>query len=185
MLRWFFLMLTRSWVRLKLGTTKLHVDVLGTTCISGDEQQIDLGLSGWWQLDLGLFSHLVNMLDGHLVLAEVNAHLLECRGWGSWLTVGVVDVVAMIDGGCCTEAQHTGVGAGLGYAKGVMWGLLFLLLPGIKKKTYLMGVLTPIHCNQGLVVMALGGRGGLVVTALDVGQTLQHWWHCWLSMLQV
>ena len=33
-------------MRLKLGTTKLHVDVLGTTCISGDEQQVDLGLSG-------------------------------------------------------------------------------------------------------------------------------------------
>ena len=61
---------------LELGPRQLQAEVLGTGGIRGDERQVDLRLDRAAQLDLGLLRRLAQALDGHLVLAEVDALVL-------------------------------------------------------------------------------------------------------------
>jgi hypothetical protein len=61
---------------LQLGPRQLQAEVLGPGGIRGDEGQVDLGLDRAAELDLGLFRGLAQALDGHLVLAEVDALVL-------------------------------------------------------------------------------------------------------------
>lgn len=63
---------------LKLRPGKLAVDVLWSRGVGSDERQVDVGLLGRGQLDLGLLSSLADTLDSHAVAGEVNAlSLLE------------------------------------------------------------------------------------------------------------
>jgi hypothetical protein len=61
---------------LQLGPRELQGQVLGAGGIGGDEGQVDLGLHGRRQLDLGLLRGLLQALERHLVLAEVDALVL-------------------------------------------------------------------------------------------------------------
>ena len=61
---------------LELSTGHLQVDVLGAGGVSSDEGQVDLGLEGRGQLDLGLLSGLTDTLDGHAVTTKVETRLL-------------------------------------------------------------------------------------------------------------
>jgi hypothetical protein len=55
--------------------------VLGPGGVGRDEGQVDLGLHGGGQLDLGLLGALLQALQGQLVVAQVDALLLlEFRG---------------------------------------------------------------------------------------------------------
>jgi len=60
---------------LKLGAGELGVDVLGTGSVGSDEGQVDVGLRGGRQLDLGLLSGLTDTLDGHAVAVQVDTLL--------------------------------------------------------------------------------------------------------------
>ncbi|EAS48812.1 putative glutamate dehydrogenase [Aurantimonas manganoxydans SI85-9A1] len=65
---------------LELGARQLHGQVLGTRRIGGDERQVDFGLRGRGQLDLGLLGGLLEALQGELVVLQVDALvLLELR----------------------------------------------------------------------------------------------------------
>ena len=61
---------------LKLRTGELGVDVLGTRGVGGNEGQVDVGLGGRGQLDLGLLGGLTDTLDSHAVAVQVDALLL-------------------------------------------------------------------------------------------------------------
>jgi hypothetical protein len=57
---------------LELGARELQVEVLGTGLVRGDERQVDLARRGGRELDLGLLGRLVQALEGHLVLRQVD-----------------------------------------------------------------------------------------------------------------
>ena len=61
---------------LELGTEELEVDVFGTRRIHANEGEVDLGLSGGQQLDLGLLGGLTNMLNSHSVTGEIDTSVL-------------------------------------------------------------------------------------------------------------
>ncbi len=55
--------------------------MLGPALVGGNERQVDVGLHGAGQLDLGLFRRLLEPLQGQFVLAQINAlFLLELIG---------------------------------------------------------------------------------------------------------
>ena len=60
----------------ELRAGQAHVEVLGhrlpTARLGGDERQVDLRLLGGGELDLGLLGRLVEPLEGHVVLREVD-----------------------------------------------------------------------------------------------------------------
>ena len=62
--------------RLELGARQLHRQMLRTGLIGRDERQVDFGLRGRGQFDLGLFGGLFQALQGELVVAQVDALLL-------------------------------------------------------------------------------------------------------------
>src|SRR5262249_4128253 len=62
--------------RLELRPRELHVEVLRTALIGGDEGQVDVGLHRARQLDLGLLRGLLQPLERHAVLAEIDALIL-------------------------------------------------------------------------------------------------------------
>ena len=65
----------------ELGAGEAHVEVLRAGGVGRDERQVDLRLLGGGQLDLGLLGGLVEALEGHLVLRQVDALVaLELRG---------------------------------------------------------------------------------------------------------
>ena len=57
----------------QLGAAQLDVEVLGAAGVGGDERQVDVRLHGRGQLFLGLFRLFLEPLQGHLVVAQVNA----------------------------------------------------------------------------------------------------------------
>ena len=57
----------------ELGAREAHVEVLRAGGVGRDERQVDLRLLGGGQLDLGLLGGLVEALEGHLVLRQVDA----------------------------------------------------------------------------------------------------------------
>ncbi len=57
----------------ELGAREAHVEVLRAGRVGRDERQVDLRLLGGGQLDLGLLGGLVEALEGHLVLRQVDA----------------------------------------------------------------------------------------------------------------
>ncbi len=66
---------------LELGSRDRHLQVLRTVGVGRDERQIDVGRLGGAELLLGLFAGLLQPLQGHRVLAEVDALLfLELVG---------------------------------------------------------------------------------------------------------
>ncbi len=66
---------------LELGAGELEGKMLGPALIGRDEGQIDLGLHGRRKLDLGLFRGLLEPLESHGVLGQVDALvLLEFSG---------------------------------------------------------------------------------------------------------
>ena len=60
---------------LKLRAGELGVDVLGTGSVGSDEGQVDVGLRGGRQLDLGLLGGLTDTLDGHAVAVQIDTLL--------------------------------------------------------------------------------------------------------------
>ena len=58
---------------LELGPRELHVEVLGALVGGGDEGEVDRRLLDGRQLDLGLLGRLLEALQGHLVVGEVDA----------------------------------------------------------------------------------------------------------------
>ncbi len=66
---------------LELRAAELQVEVLRPALVGGDERQVDLRRRGRRELDLGLLGGLVEALQGHLVLAQVDPVVaLELRG---------------------------------------------------------------------------------------------------------
>ncbi len=57
----------------ELGPRELQIEVLRTVGGGGDEGQVDLGLLHRGQLDLGLLGRLLQALQGHLVVGQVDA----------------------------------------------------------------------------------------------------------------
>ena len=60
----------------QLGARQLHREMLRARRVGRDEGQVDLGLRGARQLDLGLLGGLLQALEGELVVAQVDALLL-------------------------------------------------------------------------------------------------------------
>ena len=58
---------------LELGPGELQVEVLRAALVGRDERQVDLRRRGRRELDLGLLGRLVEALEGHLVVAQVDA----------------------------------------------------------------------------------------------------------------
>jgi hypothetical protein len=61
---------------LELGAGQLHSGASDRTGIGGDEGQVDLGLRGGRQLDLGLLGGFLEALQGQLVVLQVDALIL-------------------------------------------------------------------------------------------------------------
>ena len=77
----------------QLGARELQVEVLGALGRGGDEGQVDLGRHRRGELDLGLLGRLVEALQRHRVLAQVDAVVaLELRHHP--VDDGLVEVVA-------------------------------------------------------------------------------------------
>jgi NAD-specific glutamate dehydrogenase. len=57
----------------ELGAREAHVEVLRAGLVGRDERQVDLRLLGGRQLDLRLLAGLVEALEGHRVVLEVDA----------------------------------------------------------------------------------------------------------------
>src|SRR5678815_3252985 len=70
--------LVDQWVDelLEAGAGDGHLQVLGPALVGGDEREVDRGLHRRGELDLGLLRRLLEALQGHRVLAEVDALLL-------------------------------------------------------------------------------------------------------------
>jgi hypothetical protein len=62
--------------RLELGARERDLQVLGTVLIGRDERQVDRRLLHRRELDLGLLGGFLEALEGHRVLADVDAFLL-------------------------------------------------------------------------------------------------------------
>jgi hypothetical protein len=77
----------------ELRPAQAHVEVLGAGLVGGDERQVDLALLRGRQLDLGLLRGLVEALEGHGVLREVDA-LVAAELRGEPVDDGLVEVVA-------------------------------------------------------------------------------------------
>jgi hypothetical protein len=77
----------------ELRPAQAHVEVLGAGLVGGDERQVDLALLRGRQLDLGLLGGLVEALEGHGVLREVDA-LVAAELRGEPVDDGLVEVVA-------------------------------------------------------------------------------------------
>jgi hypothetical protein len=58
---------------LELGSSELHIEVLRSVARGSDERQVDLRLLDLAQLDLGLLRGLLQTLQSHLVLRQVDA----------------------------------------------------------------------------------------------------------------
>ena len=78
---------------LELGAPELDHQVLGPGGVGGQERQVDLGLLDARQLDLGLLGRLLEALEDHLVLRDVDAGVLLELG-DQPVHQDVVDVVA-------------------------------------------------------------------------------------------
>ena len=61
---------------LEAGTGELKGQMLGAGGVGRDERQVDLGLLSARELDLGLLGGLLEALEGHLVLAQIDALIL-------------------------------------------------------------------------------------------------------------
>lgn len=66
----------RVYQLLKLGTSELRVDVLGSGSVGSDEGKVDIGAGRAGKLNLGLLSSLTNTLDSHAVVVELDTLLL-------------------------------------------------------------------------------------------------------------
>ena len=72
---------------------QLHLQVLGTGGVGGDEGQIDVGFEQRGKLHLGLFGGFLEALEGHLVLRKIDAvFLLELAD--DPIDDALVDIVA-------------------------------------------------------------------------------------------
>ena len=60
---------------LELGARELHVEMLGAGLVGRDERQVDVGLHGRGELDLGLLRCFLEALQRHAVLAQIDALL--------------------------------------------------------------------------------------------------------------
>ena len=60
---------------LELGARQLDHEMLGAARVGGDERQVDLGLLGIGEFDLGLLGRFLQALQGKLVVAQVDALL--------------------------------------------------------------------------------------------------------------
>ena len=78
---------------LQLGARQRHRQMLRAAGVRGDEWQIDLGAHGAGELDLGLFGGLLQALQRHAVLAQVDA-LLAAELVGQPVDDALVEVVA-------------------------------------------------------------------------------------------
>ena len=78
--------------------------MLGAGGVGGDEGQVDVGIHGAGQLDLGLFGGFLQALIGHAVLLQVDAGLL-LEGLGHVVDDAVVEVVAA-QAGIAVGGQH-------------------------------------------------------------------------------
>src|SRR5205085_8915362 len=77
----------------QLGARQARVEVLRAAGVSGDERQVDLRLLRGGELDLRLLGGLVQPLQGHRVLTQVDAlRLLELSNQP--VNDGLVEVVA-------------------------------------------------------------------------------------------
>ena len=140
---------------LELGAGELADEVLGSAGVGGDEGQVDLGLDGGGELDLGLLRGVFEALEGHLVAlgAEVEA-LLAFEFGDEPLHDALVDVVA----------AEVGVAVG---------GLDLDDAFADFEDGNVEGAAAEVVDGDGLVLLlveAVGerGRGGLVDDALDV-----------------
>ena len=61
---------------LEFGTGDGLHQVLGSGCVCGDERQVDLGLHGGGELDLGLLACLPDTYPGGVVLSEIDSGLV-------------------------------------------------------------------------------------------------------------
>ena len=59
--------------RFQLGAGELHVEMLGTALVGGDEQQVDVESHGGRELHLGALARFLETLQRHAVLAQVDA----------------------------------------------------------------------------------------------------------------
>ena len=78
---------------LELGSGQLHLQVLRSRCIGGDERQADGGFDGARELDLGLFGCLGQSLQRLAVLAQIDA-LLALELFGQPIDQPLVEIVA-------------------------------------------------------------------------------------------
>ena len=93
---------------LELGPGDLHVQVLGSTGVRGDEGEVDVRLGGGGELALSLLRRLPKPLHGELVLEQVDA-LLLLELVGHVVQQDVVKVLSSQEGVsvCGLDLKHT------------------------------------------------------------------------------
>lgn len=139
----------------ELGAGEHHLDVLRTVLVGGDEGEVDFGLHGGGELALGLFSGFADTLEGHAVVAEVDAS-------------GLLEFFHDVAGEGFVEVFTTEVSVTVG-------GLNFEDTGGDFEDGDIEGTTTEIVDGDGLVLVLLetvgeGGGGGLVDDTVD-GET--------------
>ena len=82
---------------LQLGAGEVHRQVLGAGGVRGDERQVDLGLYDVGELHLGLLGGLLEALEGHAVLLEIDA-LLAAELLADPVDYALVEVVTAEEG---------------------------------------------------------------------------------------
>ena len=89
---------------LELAAGDRHLQVLGSALVGGDERQVHGGFHGGRKLDLGLLGGFLEALEGHRVLAEVDAFLLA-ELLGEVVDELLVEVVAA-EVGVAVDGEH-------------------------------------------------------------------------------
>ena len=142
----------------QLGPGQLHHQVLGTALVSGDVRQVDLGLLGGGQLDLGFLGRFLQALHGQGVAAQVDAGVL-------------LELVGQVINDRQVEVLATQEGVAVG---GQHFELVLTVHFGDFDDGDIEGTATQVVDRDGAItaflVQAIGqGRGGgLVDDALDL-----------------
>ncbi|EHK58756.1 putative NAD-specific glutamate dehydrogenase [Mesorhizobium alhagi CCNWXJ12-2] len=159
--------------RLELGAGQLHRQVLRARLIGRDERQVDLGLRGRRQLDLGLFSGLLQALQRELVVLEIDALFLLELG-RQILDEAHVEILAAEEGvaigrlhleDAVADLEHGNVeGAAAKIIDGD--GLAFLLVEAVGERGRGRLVDDAQHFQSGDLA---GILGGLTLGVVEIG----------------
>ena len=162
----------------QLRPAERGVEVLGPVRVGGDERQVDVGRLRRRELDLGLLGRLVQALQSHRVLAQVDA-LLALELGREPVDDGLVEVVAaqVVVTGRGLDLEHALAQLEHGHVEGAAAqvehedGLVALLVEPVGERCRRRLVDDPQHLEAGDLA---GVLGRVALGVVEVGRDRDH-----------